>query len=171
MVRVCLVRFGVIFGEDLACCSPEFSISGVEYRYPISDIGTQIQHWNLGIGIGTQAPLGLEYRYWHSSTDTSCRETFLIWPLLRHESDPMLYRRLFGTRVVYRSLIFGFDSGIPRVTISGRFYDWTRSRGLHLLVSEPGYAIIGTIQAPIAYTTIENVVLVKRLEQLDLCPC
>ncbi|KAL4368876.1 hypothetical protein GQ457_05G007090 [Hibiscus cannabinus] len=25
-------------------------VSGVEYRYPISGIGTQIQHWNLGIG-------------------------------------------------------------------------------------------------------------------------
>ncbi|KAL4383096.1 hypothetical protein GQ457_15G022790 [Hibiscus cannabinus] len=72
-------------------------------------------------------------------------------------------------RVVYRSWIFGFDSGIPRVTISGRFYDWTGSRGLHLLVSEPGYAIIGT--APIAYSTIENVVLVKQLEQLDHCSC
>ncbi|KAL4281535.1 hypothetical protein GQ457_03G014420 [Hibiscus cannabinus] len=71
--------------------------------------------------------------------------------------------------VVYRSWNFGFDSGIPRVTISGRFCDWTGSRGLHLLVSEPGYAIIGT--APIAYTTIENVVLVKQLEKLDPCPC
>ncbi|KAL4363968.1 hypothetical protein GQ457_04G023180 [Hibiscus cannabinus] len=77
-----------------------------------------------------------------------------------------------STRVVYRSWIFGFDSGIPRVTISGRFCDWTGSRGLHLLVSEPGYAIIGTVsEAPIAYTTIENVVLVKQLEQLDPCPC
>ncbi|KAL4342034.1 hypothetical protein GQ457_08G017550 [Hibiscus cannabinus] len=47
-------------------------------------------------------------------------------------------------RVVYRSWIFGFDSGIPCVTISGRFCDWTRSRGLHLLVSETGYAIIET---------------------------
>ncbi|KAL4383472.1 hypothetical protein GQ457_15G022970 [Hibiscus cannabinus] len=26
---------------------------------------------------------------------------------------------------------FEFDSGIPRVTISGRFCDWTGSRGLH----------------------------------------
>ncbi|KAL4385848.1 hypothetical protein GQ457_15G024970 [Hibiscus cannabinus] len=84
----------------------------------------------------------------------------------------MLFRRPIGTRVVYRSWIFGFDSGIPRVTISGRFCDWTGSRGLHLLVSEPGYAIIGTVsKAPIAYTTIENVVLVKQLEQLDPCPC
>ncbi|KAL4324404.1 hypothetical protein GQ457_11G024550 [Hibiscus cannabinus] len=74
--------------------------------------------------------------------------------------------------VVYRSWIFGFDSGIPRVTISGRFCDWTGSRGLHLLVSEPSYAIIGTVsKAPIAYTTIENVVLVKQLEQLDPCSC
>ncbi|KAL4386184.1 hypothetical protein GQ457_09G020890 [Hibiscus cannabinus] len=71
--------------------------------------------------------------------------------------------------VVYRSWIFGFDSGIPRVIISGRFCDWTGSRGLHLLVSELGYAIIGT--APIAYTTIENVVLVKQFEQLDPCSC
>ncbi|KAL4386963.1 hypothetical protein GQ457_09G021900 [Hibiscus cannabinus] len=38
------------FVQDLACCNPEFCISGVEYRYPISGIGTQIQHWNLGIG-------------------------------------------------------------------------------------------------------------------------
>ncbi|KAL4340157.1 hypothetical protein GQ457_08G036040 [Hibiscus cannabinus] len=45
--------------------------------------------------------------------------------------------------VVYRSWTFGFDSDIPRVTISGRFCDWTGSRGLHLLVSEPGYAING----------------------------
>ncbi|KAL4303059.1 hypothetical protein GQ457_10G006700 [Hibiscus cannabinus] len=68
---------------------------------------------------------------------------------------------------------FGFDSDIPRVTISGRFCDWTGSRGLHLLVSEPGYAITGKvseIQAPIAYTTIENVVLVKRLEQIGSLP-
>ncbi|KAL4291215.1 hypothetical protein GQ457_14G019390 [Hibiscus cannabinus] len=67
----------------------------------------------------------------------------------------------------------GFDSDIPRVTISGRFCDWTGSRGLHLLVSEPGYAINGKvseIQAPIAYTTIENVVLVKRLEQIGSLP-
>ncbi|KAL4279923.1 hypothetical protein GQ457_03G022640 [Hibiscus cannabinus] len=74
--------------------------------------------------------------------------------------------------VVYRSWIFGFDSGIPRVTISGRFCDWTGSRGLHLLVSEPGYAIIGTVSevTPIAYTTIENVVLVKRLERIGPLP-
>ncbi|KAL4282313.1 hypothetical protein GQ457_03G032990 [Hibiscus cannabinus] len=35
--------------------------------------------------------------------------------------------------VVYRSWIFGFDSGIPRVTISGRFCDWTGSRGLQVI--------------------------------------
>ncbi|KAL4308060.1 hypothetical protein GQ457_01G027170 [Hibiscus cannabinus] len=29
-----------------------------------------------------------------------------------------------------RSWTFGFDSSIPRVTISGRFCDWTGSRGL-----------------------------------------
>ncbi|KAL4378053.1 hypothetical protein GQ457_02G042050 [Hibiscus cannabinus] len=81
--------------------------------------------------------------------------------------------KVLNFRVVYRSWTFGFDSDIPRVTISGRFCDWTGSRGLHLLVSEPGYAIIGTvseIQAPIAYTTIENVVLVKRLEQIGSLP-
>ncbi|KAL4284864.1 hypothetical protein GQ457_16G021730 [Hibiscus cannabinus] len=53
-------------------------------------------------------------------------------------------------RVVYRSCTFGFDSGIPRVTISGQFCDCTGSRGLHLLVSEPGFVITGKIQAPIA---------------------
>ncbi|KAL4323382.1 hypothetical protein GQ457_11G022860 [Hibiscus cannabinus] len=52
---------------------------------------------------------------------------------------------VFFAAVVYRSWTFGFDSDIPRVTISGRFCDWTGSRGLHLLVSEPGYAIIGTV--------------------------
>ncbi|KAL4388637.1 hypothetical protein GQ457_09G006570 [Hibiscus cannabinus] len=65
-----------------------------------------------------------------------------VQPLLGHESDPILFRRPIGTRsfrcvvnhhrmVVYRSWIFGFDSGIPRVTISGRFCNWTGSRGLH----------------------------------------
>ncbi|KAL4326213.1 hypothetical protein GQ457_11G024870 [Hibiscus cannabinus] len=34
---------------------PDFCNSGVEYRYPISGIGTQIQHWNL--------VLASEYRY------------------------------------------------------------------------------------------------------------
>ncbi|KAL4272934.1 hypothetical protein GQ457_13G011860 [Hibiscus cannabinus] len=54
-------------------------------------------------------------------------------------------KKVLNFRVVYRSWTFGFDSDIPRVTISGRFCDWTGSRGLHLLVSEPGYAIIGTV--------------------------
>ncbi|KAL4361189.1 hypothetical protein GQ457_04G025470 [Hibiscus cannabinus] len=35
-------------------------------------------------------------------------------------------------RVVYRSWTFGFDSGIPRVTISGRSWDWTGSSGLQV---------------------------------------
>ncbi|KAL4271533.1 hypothetical protein GQ457_13G011730 [Hibiscus cannabinus] len=55
-------------------------------------------------------------------------------------------KKVLNFRVVYRSWTFGFDSDIPRVTISGRFCDWTGSRGLHLLVSEPGYAIIGTVK-------------------------
>ncbi|KAL4281910.1 hypothetical protein GQ457_03G014700 [Hibiscus cannabinus] len=50
-------------------------------------------------------PLGLGYRYWHTGIDTSCLKT-----------------------------TFGFDSGIPRVTISGRSCDWTGSRGLHRLI-------------------------------------
>ncbi|KAL4388098.1 hypothetical protein GQ457_09G007210 [Hibiscus cannabinus] len=83
-------------------------------------------------------------------------------------SIPLMQILILPERVVYRSWTFGFDSDIPRVTISGRFCDWTGSRGLHLLVSEPGYVIIGT--APIAYTTIENVVLVKRLEQIRSLP-
>ncbi|KAL4369777.1 hypothetical protein GQ457_05G035880 [Hibiscus cannabinus] len=88
-------------------------------------------------------------------------------------SIPLMQILILPERVVYRSWTFGFDSDIPRVTISGRFCDWTGSRGLHLLVSEPDYAIIGTvseIQAPIAYTTIENVVLVKRLGQIGSLP-
>ncbi|KAL4277958.1 hypothetical protein GQ457_03G019870 [Hibiscus cannabinus] len=43
------------------------------YRYPL----------DTPLGIGTKGgyrypspPLGLEYRYWHSSTDTSCLKTF-----------------------------------------------------------------------------------------------
>ncbi|KAL4324659.1 hypothetical protein GQ457_11G031840 [Hibiscus cannabinus] len=35
-------------GLDWACL--DFCNSGVEYRYPIRGIDTQIQHWNLGIG-------------------------------------------------------------------------------------------------------------------------
>ncbi|KAL4346658.1 hypothetical protein GQ457_17G009700 [Hibiscus cannabinus] len=63
--------------------SPDFYNSGVEYRYPISGISTQIQHWNLGIGEGYRypsSPLGLEYRYWLLSTDTSCLKTVFGTP-------------------------------------------------------------------------------------------
>ncbi|KAL4363289.1 hypothetical protein GQ457_04G016480 [Hibiscus cannabinus] len=59
-------------------------------------------------------------------------------------SIPLMKILILPERVVYRSWTFGFDSDISRVTISGRFCDWTGSRGLHMLVSEPGYAIIGT---------------------------
>ncbi|KAL4366999.1 hypothetical protein GQ457_05G024620 [Hibiscus cannabinus] len=34
-------------------------------------------------------------------------------------------KKVLNFRVVYRSWTFGFDSDIPRVTISGRFCDWT----------------------------------------------
>ncbi|KAL4313404.1 hypothetical protein GQ457_01G025560 [Hibiscus cannabinus] len=73
---------------------------------------------------------------------------------LRSQSKPKIqsdvdltpdWDTVFFAAVVYRSWTFGFDSGIPRVTISGRFCDWTGSRGLHMLVSEPGYVIIGTV--------------------------
>ncbi|KAL4369624.1 hypothetical protein GQ457_05G021090 [Hibiscus cannabinus] len=37
--------------------SPDFCNYDVEYRYPISGIGTQIQHWNL------VSVLASEYRY------------------------------------------------------------------------------------------------------------
>ncbi|KAL4367235.1 hypothetical protein GQ457_05G022920 [Hibiscus cannabinus] len=49
----------ITFVQDCACCSPEFCISGLEYRYIISGIGTQFQHWNLGIGTarGISVPL------------------------------------------------------------------------------------------------------------------
>ncbi|KAL4311407.1 hypothetical protein GQ457_01G025710 [Hibiscus cannabinus] len=43
----------------------------------------------------------------------------------------VIFQFVLNFRVVYRSWTFGFDSGIPRVTISGRFCDWTGSRGLH----------------------------------------
>ncbi|KAL4378456.1 hypothetical protein GQ457_02G025400 [Hibiscus cannabinus] len=36
---------------------PDFCNSSVEYRYPVSGIGTQIQHWNL------VSVLTSEYRY------------------------------------------------------------------------------------------------------------
>ncbi|KAL4367542.1 hypothetical protein GQ457_05G018800 [Hibiscus cannabinus] len=64
---------------------------------------------------------------------------------MKGRNDIQRNKRFLNFRVVYRSWTFGFDSSIPRVTISGRFCDWTGSRGLHLLVSEPGYAIIGTV--------------------------
>ncbi|KAL4341737.1 hypothetical protein GQ457_08G017940 [Hibiscus cannabinus] len=72
ILRICIVNVDSWF-------IPDFCKSGVEYRYPIRGIDTQIQHWTLGIGIGTKGgvsvpkpPLGLDYRYWLPSTDTSC---------------------------------------------------------------------------------------------------
>ncbi|KAL4364107.1 hypothetical protein GQ457_04G017730 [Hibiscus cannabinus] len=62
----------MIFGEDFACCSPEFCISGVEYRYPISGIGTQFQHWNL------VSVLAYEYRYQLPEN--------IFWGSLKHDS-------------------------------------------------------------------------------------
>ncbi|KAL4302784.1 hypothetical protein GQ457_10G014480 [Hibiscus cannabinus] len=47
------------FGEVLACCSLVFCNSGVEYRYPIRGIDTQIQHWNLGIWVSIPAREGI----------------------------------------------------------------------------------------------------------------
>ncbi|KAL4377046.1 hypothetical protein GQ457_02G025390 [Hibiscus cannabinus] len=44
-------------GSSITFVQPKFCISGVEYRYPISGIGTQFQHWNL---VSVLAP---EYRY------------------------------------------------------------------------------------------------------------
>ncbi|KAL4385174.1 hypothetical protein GQ457_15G013360 [Hibiscus cannabinus] len=43
--------------RGLIIVQPNFCNSGVEYRYPISGIGTQIQHWNL------VSVLASEYRY------------------------------------------------------------------------------------------------------------
>ncbi|KAL4281816.1 hypothetical protein GQ457_03G017740 [Hibiscus cannabinus] len=40
-------------------------------------------------------------------------------------SIPLVRISILPERVVYQSWTFRFDSGIPRVTISGRFYDWT----------------------------------------------
>ncbi|KAL4336316.1 hypothetical protein GQ457_07G004610 [Hibiscus cannabinus] len=69
---------------------PEFCISGLEYRYPISGIGTEFQHWNLGIGTARRFDLvsilwnayrypspfmELGYRYWLLSTDIGCLKT------------------------------------------------------------------------------------------------
>ncbi|KAL4282477.1 hypothetical protein GQ457_16G021290 [Hibiscus cannabinus] len=107
ILRICMVHVDLWF-------IPDFCNSGVEYRYPIRGIGTQIQHWNLGIVSVPRegyrypsSPLGLEYRYWLPSIDTSCLKT-----------------------------TFEFDYGIPRVTISGRPCDWIGSRGLQF-VSDP----------------------------------
>ncbi|KAL4319719.1 hypothetical protein GQ457_18G011580 [Hibiscus cannabinus] len=82
---------------------PEFCISGLEYRYLISGIDTQFQHWNLGLGIargGIGTPLmihlvsilgegyrypsssmELEYRYWLPSIDIGCRK--IVYGVLR----------------------------------------------------------------------------------------
>ncbi|KAL4282904.1 hypothetical protein GQ457_16G015850 [Hibiscus cannabinus] len=69
---------------------PEFCISGLEYRYLISGIGTEFQHWNPGIGTARRINLvsilwnayrypspfmELEYRYWLPSTDTGFLKT------------------------------------------------------------------------------------------------
>ncbi|KAL4342107.1 hypothetical protein GQ457_08G026880 [Hibiscus cannabinus] len=68
-------------GSSITFVQPKFCIDGVEYRYPISGIGTQFQHWNLGYrypyvftryryqgrGIGTQAP------HWDLSIGTGSR--------------------------------------------------------------------------------------------------
>ncbi|KAL4281151.1 hypothetical protein GQ457_03G012990 [Hibiscus cannabinus] len=59
-----------------------------------------------------------------------------------------------------QSSTFRFDSGIPCVTISGRFCDWIGSRGLHLLVSEPRLCdnqegVGGGGQAPVNLDEVE----------------
>ncbi|KAL4325772.1 hypothetical protein GQ457_11G028200 [Hibiscus cannabinus] len=54
---------------------PDFCNSGVEYRYPIRGIGTK-----GGVSV-PKPPLGLEYRYWLPSTDTSCLKTVFGPPL------------------------------------------------------------------------------------------
>ncbi|KAK8622121.1 hypothetical protein V6N13_097746 [Hibiscus sabdariffa] len=106
---------------------------------------TFVQHG----GIGTDSSLESEYRC--SPIGTGTVSLWYRYLNMGIGTDMHWYRYLYmgiGTDslwVVYRSWTFGFDSGIPRVTISGRFCDWTGSRGLHLLVSEPGYAIIGTV--------------------------
>ncbi|KAL4384764.1 hypothetical protein GQ457_15G013410 [Hibiscus cannabinus] len=46
-----------VFMAPNTCLILNFCNSGVEYRYPISGIGTQIQHWNL------VSVLASEYRY------------------------------------------------------------------------------------------------------------
>ncbi|KAL4386796.1 hypothetical protein GQ457_09G019130 [Hibiscus cannabinus] len=70
--------------------NPEFYISGLKYRYLISGIGTEFQHWNPGIGTARRINLvsilwnayrypspfmELEYRYCLPSTDTGCLKT------------------------------------------------------------------------------------------------
>ncbi|KAL4289836.1 hypothetical protein GQ457_14G020100 [Hibiscus cannabinus] len=56
----------------------------------------------------------------------------------RSQGGPIItqHNKSLNFRVVYRSWTFGFDSGIPRVTISGRFCDWTGSRGLQFEIEE-----------------------------------
>ncbi|KAL4319484.1 hypothetical protein GQ457_18G007790 [Hibiscus cannabinus] len=51
----------------------DFCNSGVEYRYPIRGIDTQIQHWNLGIGIGTNGEVSVPKPLWDFSIDTGFR--------------------------------------------------------------------------------------------------
>ncbi|KAL4367471.1 hypothetical protein GQ457_05G031310 [Hibiscus cannabinus] len=68
-------------------------------------------------------------------------DTSLAWGKARKQGGSIL--TFVQVRVVYRSWTSGFDSDIPRVTISGRFCDWTGSRGLHEL-RETYMATIGT---------------------------
>ncbi|KAL4346599.1 hypothetical protein GQ457_17G012270 [Hibiscus cannabinus] len=117
--------------------------------------GVSIPKSNTGIwvsvpareGIGTPVSiLAFEYQYQLPENRfwTPLKPDFLhlgpyvCHPLIGHESNRMSSRRPNETRsfrcvvnhhrmVVYRSRIFGFDSGIPRVTTSGRFCDWTGS--------------------------------------------
>ncbi|KAL4290614.1 hypothetical protein GQ457_14G019150 [Hibiscus cannabinus] len=49
-------------------------------------------------------------------------------------------KKVLNFRVVYRSWTFRFDSDIPRVTISGRFCDWTGSRGLQYYLKNTKYS-------------------------------
>ncbi|KAL4308994.1 hypothetical protein GQ457_01G019480 [Hibiscus cannabinus] len=75
----------MIFGEELACCSPDFCNSDVEYRYPINGIGTQIQHWNL------VSVLASEYRYQLSENsfwDSLKFDSLHLGPYICHVSFP-----------------------------------------------------------------------------------
>ncbi|KAL4367183.1 hypothetical protein GQ457_05G025550 [Hibiscus cannabinus] len=56
MVRVCLDCFGTIFGKVLACCSPIFCLSGVEYWYPNRVL---IPKFNTGIWVSVPAREGI----------------------------------------------------------------------------------------------------------------